>query len=86
MNVRLVDRQPTNVAYLRYQGPYGAPLSRFWQETVYPWLATNNLLDRPRYGVSHDDPNITAPGQCRYDACVEVPQEFVLSGDAFKTR
>ncbi|MDD5035285.1 MAG: GyrI-like domain-containing protein [Methylococcaceae bacterium] len=85
MNVRLVDRQPATVAYLRHLGPYGKPVSLFWQKTVYPWLLTNNLLDQPRYGIGHDDPNITAPAQCRYDACVEVPQDFVTSGSAFKT-
>jgi AraC family transcriptional regulator len=85
MNVKLTDRQPANVAYLRHVGPYGAPLSLFWQKTVYPWLATNGLLEQPRYGISHDDPNITAPQQCRYDACVEVPTQFVPSGTAFKT-
>jgi AraC family transcriptional regulator len=85
MNVKLVDRQPTTVAYLRHLGPYGASLSQFWQKTVYPWLVTNGLLGQPRYGISHDDPGITAPAQCRYDACAEVPQQFVPTGGAFKT-
>src|SRR5258708_10571484 len=30
MKVTIVDRQRTNVAYLRYVGPYGKPLSEFW--------------------------------------------------------
>jgi AraC family transcriptional regulator len=85
MNVKLVDREPTTVAYLRHLGPYGEPLSLFWQKTVYPWLVTNGLLGQPRYGISHDDPGITAPAQCRYDACAEVPPEFLPSGGAFKT-
>jgi AraC family transcriptional regulator len=85
MNVTLFDRQPTTVAYLRHLGPYGEPISLFWQKTVYPWLVTNGLLDHPRYGISHDDPSITAPEKCRYDACVEVPPQFVSSGKAFKT-
>ncbi len=84
MNVKLVDRQPATVAYLRYLGPYGEPLSLFWQNTYYPWAATNNLLDRPRYGVSHDDPGITAGERCRYDACAEVDPDFVASGGALK--
>lgn len=85
MKVKLVDRQPTTVAYLRHLGPYGEPISLFWQKTVYPWLVTNGLLEQPRYGISHDDPGITAPAQCRYDACAEVPPQFVPSGKAFKT-
>ena len=85
MNVKLIDRQPAAVAYLRHVGPYGESISRFWQDTYYPWAATNNLLDQPRYGISHDDPGITAPEQCRYDACAEIPPNVLLSGAAFKT-
>jgi AraC family transcriptional regulator len=83
MNVKLVDRQPTTVAYLRHLGPYGEPISQFWQKTVYPWLVANDLLDQPRFGISHDDPSITSPNQCRYDACAEVPPQFDPSGNAF---
>lgn len=85
MNVKLVDRQSVTIAYLRHLGPYGEAISRFWQDTYYPWAVTNNLLAQPRYGISHDDPSITAPEQCRYDACAEVPSDFVTSGNAFKT-
>ncbi len=80
LNVKLVDRQPVTVAYLRHVGPYGKPISEFWQKTVYPWMLTNNLLGRPRYGISYDDPSITEPGKLRYDACVEVPEGFVGAG------
>ena len=85
MNVKLIDRQPVTVACLRHLGPYGEPLSLFWQNTYYPWAVTNNLLDGARYGISHDDPSITAAEQCRYDACAEVVPSFVTSGGAFKT-
>lgn len=76
MKVTLVDRVPAFVAYQRHTGPYGKPLSRFWQETMYPWLQENSLLEQARYGISHDDPSITEPDRCRYDACVEVPPHF----------
>jgi AraC family transcriptional regulator len=86
MNVKLVDRAPVEVAYLRHTGAYGEPLSRFWQETVYPWMATNNLLGKTRYGVSLDDPSVTKPEKCRYDACVEVPAETTLAGRPMRKR
>ena len=85
MNVKLIDRQPATVAYLRHLGPYGEAVARFWQDTYYPWAATNNLLENARYGISYDDPSITAEEQCRYDACVEAAPDFVVSGGAFKT-
>ena len=85
MNVKRIDRPPVTVAYLRHSGPYGEPISRFWQDTYVPWAITNNLMDRPRYGIGHDDPGITAPESCRYDACAEVAPDFVATGGAFKT-
>jgi AraC family transcriptional regulator len=85
MNVKLVDRQPTTVAYLRHVGPYGPELSDFWQATVYPWMQTNHLLGRPRYGISLDDPGITAPEKCRYDAAVEVEPGFIGAGQHLTT-
>lgn len=85
MNVRLVDRQPATVAYLRHVGPYGEPLSRFWMQTVAPWVRENGLYGRARYGISHDDPSITDPQKCRYDACAEVPDGFVATRGALMT-
>jgi AraC family transcriptional regulator len=73
------------VATLRYTGLPGEPLARFWRVTVGPWLADNGLLDCPRYGVTLDDPDITAPDQRRYDACVELPAGLSLPGAAEAT-
>jgi AraC family transcriptional regulator len=80
MNVTLIDREPVSVAYLRYTGAYGPMVSRFWQETVAPWMGTNNLLGRERFGISLDDPSVTRPERCRYDACVASAEGEVLSG------
>ena len=33
------------------------------------------------YGISLDDPGITAPGKLRYDAAVEVRADFVGAGE-----
>lgn len=85
MNVKLIDRQPATVAYLRHLGPYGEPISRFWQETYVPWAVMNRLgRDHARYGISYDDPSITAADQCRYDACAEVAPDFIATGGALK--
>jgi AraC family transcriptional regulator len=85
MNVTLTDREPTNVAYFRHVGPYGPPIDEFWRSVVAPWMRTNGLIGQTRFGISHDDPNITAPDKCRYDACVEVPPDFSGSGKYLST-
>lgn len=76
--LRIIERVPVSVACLRYTGPLGEPLGRFWQTTVNPWLADLGLLDCPRYGVALDNPLRTAPHLCRYDACVELPPGLAL--------
>lgn len=84
-NVRLIDRPPVTIAYLRRLGPYGAGIGQFWGEVAAPWLATNGLLGRARYGISHDDPSIVEPSKCRYDAGVDVPPGFVATAPALTT-
>jgi AraC family transcriptional regulator len=85
MKVEIVERKPTTIVCLRYVGPYGEPISAFWQQTVYPWMAASGLLQQPRYGVSYDDPNVVDPAQCRYDAGCEAPSTLTALGNAQKT-
>jgi AraC family transcriptional regulator len=85
MKVQIIERKPTQIAYLRHVGPYGQPIGTFWQTQVYPWMVANGLIGQPRYGISHDDPRVTAPEQCRYDAGCEIPASVLARGDAHRT-
>jgi AraC family transcriptional regulator len=85
MDVKLIERAPQRVAYMRHVGPYGEPISRFWMQQVAPWMAADGLMGQARYGISHDDPSITEPAQCRYDACVEVAGDYTPSAAALIT-
>jgi len=85
MHVQIIERPPTRVACMRHTGPYGEPTGRFWQQQVAPWMATDGLMGRARYGISHDDPSVTEPSLCRYDACVQVDEGYVPSGGALIT-
>ena len=82
MHVKVVDFPSTRVAYLRNVGPLGTTVGAFWGNTVFPWLAANGLADKPRYGIGLDNPSVTPPEECRYDACVEVPEGFVAKKPA----
>jgi AraC family transcriptional regulator len=82
MNVEVLALPAARIAYLRHIGPYGPAIGKFWRSTVEPWLNANDLMGRITYGVGHDDPAITAPDKCRYDAGVEVDAGFMLSGGA----
>lgn len=81
--VKIIERAPARVAYLRHVGPYGPPVNEFWGTRVRAWLVANELLGQPRYGIAHDDPSITDPSLCRYDAGAELPPGGVVTGQAF---
>ncbi|HEY6621322.1 MAG TPA: AraC family transcriptional regulator [Steroidobacteraceae bacterium] len=85
MKVQIVERKATPIAYLRRVGPYGQPIGAFWQTQVYPWMVANGLMGQPRYAISHDDPRVTAPEQCRYDAGCEIPAGALARGNAHRT-
>ncbi len=79
MKVTLQQLPATRVAYLRYIGAYGPGIGIFWRETAAPWMLEHQLFNRVRYGIGHDDPDLTPADKCRYDACVEVPEDFKAS-------
>jgi AraC family transcriptional regulator len=85
MQVKIVEREPVQIAYMRHVGPYGPDIGAFWINAFAPWMTTHHLMGAVRYGISHDDPAITAPEKCRYDACVEVPAGFKVPPPAIGT-
>jgi len=70
------------VAYLRYKGPFGAPIGEFWKEVFTPWQKAFGLVGKVTYGVAQDDPSTTPPSECRYDACVEVSADYPIQPPA----
>ncbi|MBB5019324.1 AraC family transcriptional regulator [Chitinivorax tropicus] len=82
MHVTIEHIPQRRVAYIRQIGPYGPAIGALWRNTFEPWLQLNGLTTQTCYGLGHDDPSITPPEKCRYDACVEVPDDFVANGQA----
>lgn len=76
MEITIKQLPPVRIAYMRLTGPYGPAIGVFWREVFGVWMEQNGLLQQVRYGVGLDDPQITPAAQCRYDACVEVPESF----------
>ena len=78
MNVAVRELPRYRVAYMRYVGPYGPHgIPELWKR-FRTWMETRGLLgpDSIKLGIGHDDPDVTAPEKCRYDACVVVPESF----------
>jgi len=87
MKVEIIERKTNNhCVTLRHVGPYGEPISVFWPKRRFipGWLQVDCFSSRG-YGISHDDPNVTAAELCRYDAGCEIPLNFIALGNAHKT-
>lgn len=83
MKVELKTLPEVRVAYMRYVGPVGdSGIARTWQRFA-AWCGQHGLMvpRRPMYGISHDNPDVTPPEKCRYDACVEVDAGFHAQGE-----
>jgi AraC family transcriptional regulator len=80
MQVDIVEFPSVKVAYMRHIGPYGPQIGQFWREAFGPWMQATGLFGEPCYGIGLDDPCLTSPDKCRYDACVEVPADFAADG------
>lgn len=75
MTMHVKDFPAQHVAYMRYVGPFGPHgIPELWAR-FHRWMATHDV--RPDYtlGIAHDDPSITPPDKCRYDACAPVPRD-----------
>jgi AraC family transcriptional regulator len=80
-----VQTLPTwRVAYLRHIGPYGgsSAIADLWGR-IERWASARDLWTRDRIclGISHDDPKVTEPAKCRYDAAIVIPPGLDVGGD-----
>lgn len=77
MNVRVEKFPPRLVAAVRHTGAYDES-GPAWGKLCAA-LGANGLLSDTSvaYGVSYDNPDITAPQKCRMDACVSLPPELL---------
>ena len=83
MDVEVKNLPESRVAYMRNVGPYGGVgIPRTWQRFA-GWCEQHGLMQprRTMYGICHDDPDITPPEKCRYDACIEVDAQFKPEGE-----
>ncbi len=81
MNVSIKTMPPMRVAFMRHVGPYvgcGATWDRLLMVLGKDGVLGSNTLF---VGICHDDPEVTAPENLRYDACVTVGNNFAAQGD-----
>ena len=74
MKVRIEHRPRTRVAFLRHVGPYHE-VGETWGQLC--GMAGPAGLMGPAcrlFGLSYDDPSVTAPERLRYDACLSLAE------------
>lgn len=63
-----------HVAYARKIGPYGKEVCEAAFGELMRWAGPRGLIGQgPMMGMYWDNPEVTAPDQCRTDACLAVP-------------
>lgn len=78
MQVKIETTPTYRIAYFRRVGPYGAANYQTMQR-LKEWAAAEKLLDDTSIilGISQDNTETTAPENCRYDAALVVPEDFL---------
>lgn len=74
MKPSIVYLRPTYLVSYRAVGPYEESASAAWT-LMFDWLDAHKLRGKVGrgFGFAHDDPRVTPPERCRYDACIDVP-------------
>ena len=74
MNATVKEMPAWTVAYVRKMGPYGKEVCEAAFGELMRWAGPRGLTGQgPMLGMYWDNPEVTAPEQCRTDACLPVP-------------
>lgn len=76
----LVYLRSTNLISYRTVGPYSSSAPEAWSK-MFDWLNRQRLrgVVTRGFGLALDDPRRVEPGLCRYDACVDLPEQLATS-------
>lgn len=87
MDTRTETMQPCIIAHMRRTGAYGIECKAVMEQLKSWAKQTNNLNDDSIIlGIALDNPEVTAPKSCRYDACLVVSNNFHTDADNIHTR
>jgi len=74
MKAEVKEMPAWHVAYARKMGPYGKATAGASFGELMRWAGPRGLVGKgPMMGMYWDNPEVTAPDQCRTDACLPVP-------------
>lgn len=77
MDIKIETIPKYRIAYMRNVGPYG-PNNVGIMKKLKHWATNNNLFTNTSIvlGISQDDPQVTLPEDCRYDAAIVISDDY----------
>ncbi|KZE66708.1 DNA gyrase inhibitor [Paenibacillus jamilae] len=78
-----IEKIPScRIAYMRQIGPYGIANSQL-MEKFKCWVKSNKLFNKTSIilGIAQDNPAFVKPENCRYDACLVLPEDYYVNTD-----
>ncbi|NGP46401.1 transcriptional regulator [Bacillaceae bacterium SIJ1] len=83
MNMTIEELAESRIAYFRNVGEYGEKKNKELMESFKKWAQSNGVLEGSAIlGIPQDHPEVTPKEECRYDVCVVVNQEFIVTKPA----
>lgn len=79
----MIVREEKDCLFVEHIGAYNtANCGNVWQ-TLWKYVVENNLCNQQTevIGLALDDPDITKPENCRYDACITVDKPMKTTGE-----
>ncbi|SHF27514.1 DNA gyrase inhibitor GyrI [Seinonella peptonophila] len=85
MNIIVETLPKYRIAFVRQWGPYGSANKKA-MEKLKKWAKEEDLLESSTiiFGIPQDNPEITLPENCRYDACIVIAKDYHLDGSVLE--
>lgn len=79
----IITLSEKNIIYFHTKGAYEKDnINTAWNKLI-KYAERINLFysETEYYGISYDDPSVTAPEMCRYEACITIKNSFSQKGE-----
>ena len=83
MDMKIEKIPPYRIAYIRRIGAYGAA-NMETMEKLKDWAKSKDLFSDEKatlLAIAHDNPSITVPENCRYDACIVISNDYQIESN-----
>jgi len=87
VNIEIENVPNYRIAYIRNIGPYGEENVQA-MEKLKEWAKSNKLFNDKSIilGIALDNPEIAKPESCRYDTCLVISNDYIISEDYINDR